>query len=132
MLWDTTTYFLEDHVRRFDSRYMQNPEVDFLLVGSEPHSTSTKQRRVKLVFGVKRIPKRVVPTTYLKMHLSTCQCCRCGWCINCETLLTSYVRSGRVNVRYCRAPTISRYTVGFKNASDPSMVSLREVITGVS
>ena len=77
----------------FDPRYMEKPEVDFLSMGSEPQSASTKQWRVRLVFGVKRIPKWVVRTTYLKMLLTVCQCYKCGWCINCESLLTAYVRS---------------------------------------
>jgi len=57
VLQDTTTCFLEDNVMRFDPRYMQNLEVDFLSMGSEPQSASAKQQRVRSVFGVKRIPK---------------------------------------------------------------------------
>ncbi|KAJ0647709.1 hypothetical protein HanLR1_Chr15g0564671 [Helianthus annuus] len=54
-----------------------------------------------------------------------------GSCINKQTCWTAYEISGRVNVRYCKAPARLRYSVGSETGGPSDALSLDERSTGV-
>jgi len=98
---------------------------------SAPQSASAKPWMDWLVEEVKRIPKARVPATYQRSLFTTFQWWIWGLCMYWETLLTAYVMSGRVKVKYWRAPIVWRYKVGSWKTVEPSTVSLRDVTMGV-
>jgi hypothetical protein len=75
-----------------------------------------------------------VPRTYLNILLTELQWIVVGACRNWHTLFTAKERSGRVRVRYCRAPTILWYLVESfgPSLSPPSMLIFSKVERGVS
>jgi len=72
-----------------------------------------------------------VPIKYRKIHLTTFQWYSFGWCMYWQTLLTEKVRSTRVMMAYCRAPTMNLYNLGSSNVDEPSWVNLRDDIIWV-
>jgi hypothetical protein len=107
----TVAYFLAHQEIRFEPRNTANLPVDRRSSTQPTQSTSEKAltniEEDRLIFS----PNFKVPCMYRRILLTTLQYTVVGAWRNWHTLLTAKEMSGRVNVRYCIAPTILLYRV---------------------
>ena len=111
----TTCCFFELQLIRFPPRKMQQPLVDLLSSTELAQSASEKHFKFNREVGLKQIPTFVVPFRYLSNLLQAAQWSIVGVYKNWLSLFTEKAILGLVNVRYCSAPIVLLYTVGFSN-----------------
>lgn len=116
------TYCFLDH---------QEPDVDLLSLISEAQSASHIAVSVKdcpAVAGLIWRQWNRVPLRYLRILFTVTQWESKGLATNWQTLFTTKLISGLVNVAYCKAPTTDLYKVGSWNRSLPLFESLQVVL----
>ena len=77
------------------------------------------------------MPRSFVPLTYLKIILPTCQCESFGESMNLEIILTPYMMSGLVTIKYIRITTSLLNIIGSIVDPSSSLPNFKPVITGV-
>ena len=127
----TMGYFLDAHDTIPDPKWNVYSEVIFLSSMLPPQSPSVYPISLKS-FEVEYImPKSFVPFTNLGKKISAFQWDSFGVSMNFEIMLTPYIISGLVVVRYIRLPTILLNSVGSTLDPSSSLLNFNHVMTGV-
>jgi hypothetical protein len=123
--------FLDAHDTILVPKLNVYTEVLFLSSMFPPQSLSMYPISLKSSEVVYKMTKSCVSFTYLRILFPSFQCDYFGVSMNLEIILTPYIISGPVSIRYIRLPTSILNSVG--STLDPlsSLLNFNLVMTGV-
>ena len=105
---ETVGCFLAVQEIKLSPRNTAKPPVD-LLSSTQPAQSALENALTSVDLDLRILsPRFTVPRTYLRILFMVLQCTVVGVCKNWHTLFTAKAISGRVNVKYWRAPTTLR------------------------